>query len=228
MIVGNGLISTAFRSFDFESDPNVIIYASGVSNSQESRNEAFLRERTMLLEALALEKFICYFSTCSIDDPQLLKTPYVVHKREMEALVATANDYLIVRLPQVVGRTANANTLTNYIYNKIISAECFYVYENARRNLIDVDDVALIVNFFLRNASVNRTTINVASPVSISIGKLVSVFESILGKNARYDIVNGGGAYTIDIELTEAAASQIGVKFDDTYIERVIRKYYGR
>jgi len=227
MIVGHGLIATAFRSSDFENDPNVVIYASGVSNSGEVRNEAFLREKAMLVEVLASGKFICYFSTCSVNDPELQDTPYVVHKKEMEALVSSAKDYVIFRLPQVVGRTPNPNTLTNFIYNKIMSGEQFHVWQHAKRNLIDVDDVALIVNYLVRNASVNKITVNVASPDSISIATLVSIFELVLNKKAHYDLVDAGGTYPIDIGLTSAVASQAGVKFDGSYIERLIRKYYG-
>lgn len=75
MIVGNGLIASAFSSY-FRDDPNVVVFASGVSNSRECRGEAFQRERQMLMDALRLEKFMLYFSTCSVNDPELLDTPY--------------------------------------------------------------------------------------------------------------------------------------------------------
>ena len=125
MIVGNGLIASSFKSY-FEDDPSVIIFASGVSNSAELDCEAFLRERKMLEEALALDKYICYFSTCSVNDPELLNSPYVAHKKEMEAVVSAAGDYAIFRLPQVVGKTPNPNTLTNYIYNQVTSEKNFH------------------------------------------------------------------------------------------------------
>jgi nucleoside-diphosphate-sugar epimerase len=226
MIVGDGLIATVFRPYFFE-DSEIILFASGVSNSREVCKKSFLRENAMLVEALRLEKLICYFSSCSVNDPELYDAPYVVHKRAMEALVSSAKDYVIFRLPQVVGRTPNPNTLTNYIHHKIMSGEQIHVWKHAKRNLIDVDDVALIVNYLVRNVSVNKVTLNVASPDSISIDTLVSIFELVLNKKAHYDLVDAGGAYPIDIGLTNAVANQAGVKFDDSYIERLIRKYYG-
>jgi len=115
MIIGTGLIAQAFIQH-FEDDPNVIIFASGVSNSRENRSQAFLRERQMLIEALSFQKMLVYFSTCSVCDPELQTSPYVMHKKEMEVFVAhSAKDYAIFRLPQVVGETPNPNTLTNYL-----------------------------------------------------------------------------------------------------------------
>ena len=61
MIVGNGLIATAFRGHDFKNSPNIVIYASGVSRSKEVREEAFLRGQAMLAEAVASGKLICAF-----------------------------------------------------------------------------------------------------------------------------------------------------------------------
>jgi len=86
LIIGNGLIASAFNS-NLRNNEDVIIFASGVSNSREVRSDEFFRERKLLVDTLALGKYIAYFSTCSVDDPELLNTPYVAHKKEMEALV---------------------------------------------------------------------------------------------------------------------------------------------
>lgn len=226
MIIGNGLIASAFKSH-FVDDPNVIVFASGVSNSQENRGTEFLREKQMLMECISCKKFIVYFSTCSVNDPELLDAPYVVHKKEMETLVRSAKDYAIFRLPQVVGKTLNPYTLTNYLYKQIMSESYFQVWRHAKRNLIDIDDVATIVTYLVRASIANGITMNIACPYSIAIPHLVSVFELILGKKANYAFIEAGGAYPIDSSLATDAASQIGIDFDETYIERVIRKYYG-
>lgn len=226
MIIGNGLIAQSFIRY-FGDDPNVIVFASGVSNSREFRNEAFLRERRMLVEALSRQQKLLYFSTCSIDDPELQNTPYVMHKKEMEALVCSVRGCYVFRLPQIVGRTPNPNTLTNYLYRKIMSGDSFQVWRHAKRNLIDVDDVALIVSYLVRTSVVNRSAINIASPFSITIPYLISVFESVLGKKANYVLIDAGGSYSIDSSLATEAASQLGINFDSTYVERLIRKYYG-
>ena len=227
MIIGHGLIASAFNSY-FINDQNVIVFASGVSNSRENRSEAFLRERRMLMDALSYEKFILYFSTCSVDDPELFDSPYVMHKKEMETLVCSAKDYAIFRLPQVVGKTTNPNTLSNYINKQIMSEESFQVWRHAKRNLIDIKDVVSIVIQLIQVTRVNRITINIACPFSISIPKLVNIFESVLGKKASYMLVEAGGGYAIEVDMAIDTANQIGICFDDVYIENLIRRYYGK
>jgi nucleoside-diphosphate-sugar epimerase len=226
MIIGNGLIATAFKPY-FGDDSEVVVFASGVSNSREIRKEAFLRERQMLMDALRYARFMLYFSTCSVNDPELFDTPYVIHKKEMEILVSSSKDYAIFRLPQLVGITPNINTLTNYLYMQIMSGTHFQIWRHARRNLIDIDDVASIITHLLRDSLAARITANIACPFSISILHLVNIFELVLGKKANYAFVEGGGAYSIDSSLATEAASQIGIDFDDVYIENLIRKYYG-
>ncbi|TCL70391.1 NAD-dependent epimerase/dehydratase family protein [Rhizobium sp. BK251] len=205
----------------------MVVFASGVSNSGESRPEEFLREKQMLLETLSLDKLILYFGTCSVSDPQLRNSPYVLHKEEMEGLVRSQKDHVIFRLPQVVGKTSNPNFLTNYLFRKITLGEHFEVWKYAKRNLIDVEDVAAIASYLVRTSLVNGTTQNIASPFSTSVLQLVEVFELVLGKKARYSLVEAGGSYVVDSALAAEVAMPSGVDFNDAYIEGVVRKYYG-
>lgn len=225
MIIGNGLLASACRA-RFKDVEDLIIFASGVSNSREERSEEFLREKNMLIDALSYGKFLIYFSSCSVNDLTLMKSAYVTHKLAMEALVGSAENHAIFRLPQVVGKTANPHTLTNYLYNVIISGAHFQIWRNAARNLIDVDDIVTIIEHLYCTSKINRVTMNIACPFSIPMVQLVSVFESILDKKANFTLIDAGGSYTIDTDLATATAKQIGIDFDDSYIERLIRKYY--
>jgi nucleoside-diphosphate-sugar epimerase len=225
MIVGNGLLAAAF-SDDFTERVDTVIFASGVSNSQECDSAAFIRERVLLEKVLQKEKKVVYFSTCSLYDPELKNSPYVKHKREMEALVRQTSRHAIFRLPQVVGKTLNARTLTNFLHIKIMRGEHFDVWRHAKRNLIDVSDVALIARSLLDDKRLERLVVNIACPVSLSIIELIKVFEMVLKKKADYSIIESGGAYDIDTEVAASIAKRIGINFDDAYIERVVRKYY--
>ncbi len=227
MIIGNGLVASAFATH-FDDDKDVIVFASGVSNSRENRAEEFLREDQMLRKCLLLGKFVIYFSTCSVDDPSLRDTPYVNHKKQMELLVSGTEKYAIFRLPQVVGNTPNPNTLTNYLYQKISSGATFELWRHARRNLIDVDDVATIVTYLVRSALTHQVTENIVSPFSISMPQLVRDFELVLGVTANYSVVDAGGTYPIDSGLAIEVAHRSGVNFDECYIQKIIRKYYGK
>ena len=67
MIIGNGLIAKALIEIDA---PEMVFFASGVSNSLETNKASFEREVELFKKTIAENKdrkFI-YFSTLSIDD----------------------------------------------------------------------------------------------------------------------------------------------------------------
>lgn len=226
MIIGNGLLARAFMPA-FGGDAATIVFASGVSNSQETRAGQFGRERELLRAALRQGKYLVYFSTCSVYDAELAETPYVRHKRAMEELArGNRGPVAIFRLPQVVGRTDNPHTLTNYLHRQIASGAPFKVWLGARRNLIDAGDVCTIVCQLLASRPPDCLLCNVASPCSVSVLELVRVFEEVLGKAARYDAVAAGHGYPIEVGLAMAAAARAGVVFGPDYHAQLIRKYY--
>ena len=207
MIIGNGLLAQAFKPA-FAAEHNILVYASGVSNSQEKRPEEFARERALLEQA---------------------HMPYVQHKQAMEALILErARQKAIFRLPQVVGPTPNPFTLTNYLHHQISNSIPFKVWLHAGRNLIDVDDVAEIVCHLVRTHQADGVITNVASPTHIGIQQLVHIFEEVLDKRAVYDTVEAGATYEIEAELALCTARDAGITFGPDYVPNLIRKYYGR
>jgi nucleoside-diphosphate-sugar epimerase len=227
MIIGNGLLAQAFAP-TFTDDPDVIVFASGVSNSRETRPEAFARERALLSATLTRNGFILYFSTCSTHDPELVGSPYVRHKIEMERLAQSAARCAIFRLPQVVGHTPNPHTLTNHLHRQISAGTPVQVWLHARRNLIDVSDVAAIVTRLVRNHQADRVVTNIACPFSIAIPDLVRIFEQVLDIRAVCDNVDAGASYDIEAGLAIETARQAGIRFDQHYVSNLIWKYYAK
>ena len=226
MIFGNGLLAKAFQK-TFENDPQVLVFASGVSNSRETRTEQFERERGLLIQQLSVGTPLVYFSTCSALDPEQYQSPYVLHKLAMEQLVRSSGDHhALFRLPQVVGRCANPHTLTNYLCHQISSGALFNVWLKAQRNLIDVDDVVAIVTGLIRGQQAFGTTTNIACPFSVPILELVKIFEKTLGKPANYNTSSAGAGYPIDTCQMNAAAEQAGITFGQDYVANLIQKYY--
>lgn len=229
MIIGRGLIATAFAK-EFAEEGEITIFASGVSNSSETHNDAFAREVTCLTEAMENSKgLFVYFSTCSIGDHEQQQSPYVQHKIRMEVMVAKLPNYIIFRLPQVVGRTTNPHTLTNFIHTQILQGTRFPLWRNAWRNIIDVDDIVNIAGYMIRDSNsryVNQT-INIASLFPVSALNLVEIFEQLMHKKAHYDLIDRGDLYNIDVECALGVASNLGIDLSSGYVERVIEKYYG-
>lgn len=230
MIIGSGLIAQAF-AIPFSQRDDVCIYAAGVSNSNCLDMQEFERERWLLLESLTRTKHvgvIVYFGTCSVADPEALNTPYVQHKLAMEEIVATHPCHLILRLPQVAGRTPNPHTLLNFLYARISRSEAFNLWKNAKRNIIDIDDVAAIAGQFIADGCVRNTTLNIANPTNYSMIDIVSAMERAVGKRAICYPVERGSEYTIDTSAILPVLKNASVKFSSDYLEKVMRKYYGK
>lgn len=150
MLVGNGLIAKSFSIFREEN--NIIIFASGVSDSKCIEISEFDRERNLLLSQDRGKKII-YFSTYSISDGSLINE-YIQHKIDMESLVENNfEDWLILRLPTVVGHGGNNNNFFNYISNRLKKNLPINTYENTYRSLIDVDDLLPLIKNIIYNVS---------------------------------------------------------------------------
>ena len=225
MIVGSGMLANAFHPFQDDLH-GYLIFASGVSNSGETRNTEFEREHELLKSHVSSNIPIIYFSTCSIYDSNSMNSDYVQHKLRMENLVKSSSGFYIFRLPQVVGKTINPYTLVNYLYNKIINDDVFELWDESTRNLIDVDDVAIFVNYFIHHEIGLNTITNIACPFSVSVKYIVNCLEKTLGHQARYNIVESKSDYKINTELVSSYSERVGAIFDDTYIDKIMSKYY--
>lgn len=105
MIIGSGDLGSVLND-----RPGALFFASGVSNSLETSNRKFWRERDLLLEQ---PKNLClfYFGTISKFYPN--PSPYVQHKKQMENLVKMNwGNYVILRIGNI-DFGINPNTFLN-------------------------------------------------------------------------------------------------------------------
>jgi len=228
MIVGSGLLAEACTRAFLKRD-DLCIFAAGVSNSSCTDVREFARERQRLVNAMQemrhADAFV-YFGTCSIFDPTAQMTPYVQHKLAMEQLVREHPRSLILRLPQVAGRTPNPHTLLNFLYARISRSETFNLWKKAKRNIIDVTDVVSIAEQFIADCSIRNHTLNVANLISYSMLEIVGAMELVIGKPAVYKVVELGSEYTIDTRVMLSRLGRANVNFGGDYLEMVIEKYY--
>ncbi len=229
MIVGSGLLAAAFvpRAAELR---DICVYATGVSNSSCTDAREFVRDRERLQHTLACVdatvRFV-YFSTCSVDDPWSRNGPYTTHKSRLEELVRTRGNCLIARLPQVAGNSPNPHTLLNYLYNRIVRSERFDLWHNSSRNVIDVADVAKIVLDLASGERWNAATVNIANFRNSEVLEIVSAFETITRRRAIFDRLDKGGSYSIDTTRIADSVQRCGISFDESYLLRTLRKYYG-
>ena len=131
-IIGHGDIAQVLTGVD---RPDRIYFCSGVSNSAETRESEYQREKDLLWEQ-DISKHLVYFSSLSIFYSD---TRYVQHKRYMEKLVKSSFDhYTIVRMGNIAWGS-NPNTLINFISNKIRTREPFDI-QDVYRYVLEKDE----------------------------------------------------------------------------------------
>jgi len=225
MIVGNGLIASLFVDND---DENVIFFASGVSNSLETRVEEFLREENLIKNTISenTDKVFVYFSTCSIYDSSKTGSDYVLHKLKMEQLIKkSCPQFLILRVSNAVGKGGNPNLLMNYIVKAVKNDETINVHTQATRNLIDVDDIRNVTFDLLKQQSLNKI-INVAYSKNYSILEIVEVVEKFYNKKVNINLLKSGSGYDINIPEIEqyfVKTNQVG---KEIYLYNILQKHF--
>ena len=228
MVVGNGMIARRFS--DFAERGDVVIFASGVSNSKETRPEPFARERRLVEQTLqqTMGSLFVYFSTASVEDPTEQGSAYVTHKLELEQLIAErAAHYLIVRASNVVGGPGNPHTILNFFVNRIRQHEPFTIWQHASRNLIDLDDVYAVVVRCIGEPTTWNQTILVANPYSISPLTLVQAIEAHTGQQATYELVDKGIPFALSASLISDHLHLSDSNWQpERYIVRLLQKYY--
>jgi len=225
MIIGRGLIASLFIDYDRE---NTIFFASGVSNSLETRAEEFLREEKLIKNTISEypDKVFVYFSTCSIYDSSKTGSNYVLHKLKMEQIIKNScNRFLILRVSNAVGKGGNPNLLINYLVKAVISNETINIHTKATRNLIDTEDIRKITFELLEKKKINKI-INVAYIQNYSIIEILEILEHFYVKKANINLIKNGSGYDISIPDVEDYFIENNLNNKEVYLKKILKKYY--
>jgi nucleoside-diphosphate-sugar epimerase len=223
MIVGNGMIANVFNErFEVE---NVIIFASGVSNSKETRPEEFKKELNLVQETILKypNKLFVYFSTCSIHNNF---SHYIEHKINIEKyIIDNSNNYLILRLPIVLGRNQNKNQLIGFLFDKNINNETIEIYKNANRYLIDSNDLPKILEILIEK-NITNEIIEIAFNNSIMIDDLLSIIEKITNKRFLKNYSSTESPYFVNNSKFLKIFNGLNENEFNIDIEKMLHDYY--
>lgn len=225
MIVGNGLLANTFHHYQDNDD--IIIFAAGVSNSNETRVQAFEREMQLLNRVIRSDKLLIYFSSCDvIDENYIAEKLYYQHKMNVERFIEkNSNKYLIFRLPQVFGPSNNKHTLINYFFDKIQKEETFDLYVNHRKSIISLDDIFNICDSIIADSQYTNSIINVLNTNYVTALKVVELIEALLNKKAKYNVINDLRSIKYDDKIVSEVANKLNIIFDDSYLINLFTKY---
>jgi nucleoside-diphosphate-sugar epimerase len=223
IIIGNGMIAKSLTEADF-GRPTLVL-AAGVSDSQETRIEAFVREMALIDSAIANypELHVLYFSTCSVESG--IETPYIKHKLAMEEQVLknSASSH-IFRLPQVVGLVHN-RTLVSYFVESILQDRVLRVQTRSMRNLLDVHDFARVAALIVRSNMGVGVPQNIAASTQVSVLDILMEIGNLLGRSAQIDPVDVGYSQSINTEFLHALLPKSDPLFDPGHWRHVLKKY---
>lgn len=228
MVIGKGTMAQAFS--DFTDNNDFLIFASGVSNSKETNQEAFTREMTLLQESLKLYPHLhmVYFSTCSVYDSEEQHSAYVQHKLAAEKFIQTTTPkYTIFRVSNVVSATLYHTTIFSYLAHHIKNNLSFKLWKNAYRNILGVEDIKKIITYLLTQPTLsNEKIINIANTKSYAVLDIVKVMETYFQCKAQYELIDRGTYFEIDTSLVQTIINQLDITFDEYYINHLLQTYY--
>ncbi|THU39462.1 NAD-dependent epimerase/dehydratase family protein [Niastella caeni] len=227
MVIGNGMIAKRFE--DYSTNNDYIIFASGVSDSTTTAPEAFSREENLLTKSIQAnpEKTLVYFSTCSIYDPSMRQSAYVLHKLKMEAVItANAKNYLIFRVSNPIGRTSNTHTVFNFFIQHIQEKTPFAIWKNASRNLLDIDDMYAICDHLLKKKLFTNSVVNIANPVNYPVTTIIAAIENHFHTKGIYTFAEKGSSPLIDTTAIEPFFNELNITFNELYLPGLLRKYF--
>ena len=228
-IVGSGFIAKSFKKKNnFFKKNNSILYAAGVSNSNSKDLDLYKKDFNRLKKYKNVSKIkkIIYISSCSIIDPARNKSLYLKNKLANENYIKSKfANYIIIRLPEIIGKNKNRNTLVNFFYYNIKYSKCFFLYKNAMRNFIAINDVISIIEEIVKK-KINNKTINIASTKMTKIIDIVKIFEFILNKKALFSVKNKKLLkFKINIKEINKLNSFKKIKFNRKYLLENLKKY---
>ncbi len=228
MIIGNGQLAQTFKNTQSDMD-NVVIFASGVSNSKCIDGKEFYREKKLLIKTLEenqAKKFV-YFSSSAISAKDYPKNAYYQHKKKMEDIIKKKScNYYIFRVPQLFGELKTHKTIINFLYESVRDEKEFKVYDNAYRYVIEINDLYKIVKNFIEFSDAN-IIVDIANPYRYNVLNIVNIFETLLSKKARYKIIAKDDQYLLNLNLLEdfIKEHQLDMNFGKDYLVEKLKRY---
>ena len=228
MIIGKGMVASALKEISGWDDD--VIFSSGVSNSGELDQHNYQREVELVKSYLTKVKHpasFVYFSTISIFDPSKAENAYIRHKLFIEDLIQNSSvNYLILRLPNLVGFSKNPNTLTNYFANSIRQNSTIILNAHAIRHLIDVADLSSILHSIKNKFGQDQIIVNVNTNSPLTARKIIAWIEVALKKNA----IIQKNLETEDLKICNENRFESSLNYqwniNEDYHRKLFMKYY--
>jgi|TARA_B110000971_G_C19976678_1_gene485294 nucleoside-diphosphate-sugar epimerase len=110
---------------------------------------------------------------------------------------------------------------------KMINNENFYVFKNAKRNIINIIDVVRISILLMNKINLKNETINVVNPKFYKPLRIIKDLEKTLSKKGKYKVLNKKTEYwAIDLKKTKKLVPHYLNVFKKDYLLKTLKSYY--
>ena len=230
-IIGKGFIAkNLFRINSLIIKSKYTIYAAGISNSKIKSQKELSREVNMFKKFFIKNKNkkIIYISTADATNNLKNKSKYVKNKIKIEKfIIKESKNYLILRIPQIIGESKNKNILINYFYYCIKNRKKIELLGNVRRNVLDIDDVIKMIKIIILNSKINNKIITLSNKFFIKPIEIVKIFEKKLKKKAIFYIKKSKKyQWNLNFKKNVIYFRKAKINFHNKYLINAINKYY--
>jgi len=230
-IIGKGFIAkNLFKIKNKINKFKYIIYAAGISNSKIKSKNQLKREIVTFnkfVEKNYLNKMI-YISTADITDNLKNKSKYVKNKIKIEKIIKkNFSNYIIIRIPKIIGKSKNKNTLINFFYYNIKKGKKITIFNNVKRNILDIDHVIKIIKVIMINKKIHNQIITISNKYFIKPIEIINILEKKLKKKANFHIKKTNKQkWSLNFKKNIKYFNKANIVFNKNYCVKAINKYY--
>ena len=230
-IIGDGFIGKSL--YKIKKDlikTNYIIYAAGISHSKTKSKRNLNKELSSFKIFLKnnLSKKVIYISTADVTNSISNKSLYVKNKIKIEKLIKKRlKNYIILRLPQIIGKSKNKNTLVNYFYFNIKNNKPLVLIKNFKRNVLDIADILKLIKIIVYSKKTKNKVIVLSNKYSVQPIDIVKIFEKKLNKivNFKFKKIKKQ-IWPLYYQKNAHYFRKAKITFDRNYLLKTINKYY--
>jgi nucleoside-diphosphate-sugar epimerase len=137
-------------------------------------------------------------------------------------IISSGVEYLIFRLPNVVGPKQNKNQLFSALVLQAINGKA-NIFRDAARDLIDIEDVCDILEILIKK-DIRNEIIIIASGYSTPVLEIFNEILRILGKESNVTLLSGGNKQVFSTKKLNCLLSG-KLRFNQDYYRHLIQKY---
>lgn len=230
-IIGNGFIAkNIYKIKNHIKKSGYTIYAAGISDSKLNSKKDLKREIESIVSFSIknIYKKVIYISTADVVDNLKKNTNYVRNKIKIENFIKKKfKHFIILRLPQIIGKSKNKKTIINFFYNNIKKKKNLIILRNVKRNIMDIDDVVKIIKVIIFNKYLNKNIITLSNKYFVKPIDIIKIIEKKLNIKAKYSYKNTAKQkWKLDYKKNFKFFKKANLRFDRNYLSKKINKYY--